>query len=128
MITLRPHHLLCNYCFIGSGYSTDFTNNFKKINDQLCTNPSTKIAIENQLDNICSKCPNNLGASCTTQDKVDRLDSMHSRALGITTKQFISWSDAVALIHSKIDEATFNQICSECEWYNLDICRNKLFG
>lgn len=127
MIKLRPHHILCNYCFIGSGYSTAFIDNFKKINQEILSNPTQEFIIDNSLDDICTPCPSNQRTQCKEQNKVMNLDKLHSQALQITNKRTITWNECVAKIQTNINENTFHDICNSCEWYKLGICYNKLF-
>ena len=75
MIKIRPHHILCMKAYVGKGYSEDFNINMKEIINEL-RNDSQTIQIVFGLDDICSKCPYNLGNGlCKSQDKVEKIDS-----------------------------------------------------
>ena len=127
VITLRPHHVLCNYCFQGKGYSPDFVKNFSRIHTALQENPQQKIRVTSQVDEVCQPCPHRQGAACQSQAKVMHLDALHLQALALQEGQLLTWQEAVARIHTAINETTFEAICSTCSWYALNICRHHLF-
>ena len=126
LIKIRPHHVLCNYCFVGSGYSNEFVDNFAQINNDIVNNGS-EFQIMGQLDSICMACPNQNGNKCNEQDKVTRLDNHHMQALGVQDGDVLDWDTSVQKIKAKITPEVFAHICHECEWYSLNICYNKLF-
>ncbi len=126
MIKLRPHHVMCNYCFMGSGYSSDFVDNFTQINHDIINN-GAQFQIANKLDSICSACPNQNGVKCESQDKVEQLDIKHSQALDLKNDAILDWQMSVNKIRDNITPEVFAEICHECEWYSLGICYNKLF-
>lgn len=123
----RPHHLMCNFCFIGKGYNDNFTANLSAINSNLKLNPHKTIKLIKTSDDICSKCQHNLGSNCTSETKVQKIDQLHMEVLGLNHLDEITWSNAVELIKSKVTKDKFSKMCSSCEWYNLGICYNKLF-
>ena len=123
---LRPHHLLCNYCFIGEGYSDLFIENFKQINAQLTKNPEQKIQIQSHLDSICQFCPHQKGEKCEMEKKVQKIDMLHKKVLSLQENQVLTWQDAVERIQKYIDLTTFKEICSSCQWYSLGICAQQL--
>ena len=126
LIKIRPHHVLCNYCFMGSGYSNEFVDNFTQINNDIVNN-GAKFQIIQQLDSICMACPNQNGDICNKQEKVTRLDNNHMQALDLQNGDILDWDESVTKIKDKISKDVFSKICHECEWYGLDICYNKLF-
>ncbi len=58
MIRFRPHHFMCTLAFQGYGYSQSFVENYKKIASKVISDPNTKIEVVDNLDTICSVCPN----------------------------------------------------------------------
>lgn len=56
-IRIRPHHLLCIPRFYGGGYSKEFGLNLKKICINIRENPSIKVKVIRECDDICEKCP-----------------------------------------------------------------------
>ncbi|MFN8770871.1 MAG: DUF1284 domain-containing protein [Neisseriaceae bacterium] len=123
----RPHHLLCNYCFIGEGYNDKFIENFSKINEDLKQNPHKIIKLVNISDDICKECNHKKGKECSTEDKITSLDMKHQDMLGIKNGQELSWNEAVELIKTNITKDKFHYMCHTCEWYNYGICYNKIF-
>ena len=126
IIQIRPHHVLCNYCFVGSGYSSKFVENFAQINEDI-VNKGAKFQIIEKLDSICQACPNQNGKICTSQEKVERLDVKHMQALELKNGDILDWSMSTQKIKSSITPEIFANICHECEWFSLGICYNRLF-
>ena len=127
MIEIRPHHVLCNYCYRGNGYDNAFVHNFTQINEDIINNKK-QLIIVNKLDSICDKCPNQNGIKCDTQEKIDNLDNKHMQALQIQQDDILNWDQAVEKIKINITKDVFKNICSECEWYESNICYNVLFS
>ncbi len=66
---------MCTLAFQGYGYSQSFVENYKKIASKVISDPNTKIEVVDNLDTICSVCPNQTKqGKCTTQAKVLELD------------------------------------------------------
>ena len=126
MIKIRPHHVLCNYCYRGNGYNKAFVHNFTQINEDIISNKKPFIIV-NKLDSICSKCPNHNGIICNTQEKVNGLDSKHMQALQIQDGDILNWEQSIKKIKDHITEDVFNNICHDCEWYKSNICYNVMF-
>ncbi len=122
-IELRPHHLLCIKNFIGEGYSKEFVDNMSSVIRKLEDNPEKLIRIKVDLDDICSKCPENRITFCNSQEKVSMLDKKAMESLNIHHGDEISWSDIKAKVSKVITPEKFQQICSSCSWYY--ICGNK---
>lgn len=123
LIELRPHHLLCIKNFIGEGYSTEFVENMYSVIRILEGNPDEMIRIKVDLDDICSKCPENKNNFCSSEEKVSMLDKKAMENLDIHHGDEISWSDIKAKVSKVITPEKFEQICSNCSWYY--ICGNK---
>lgn len=124
----RPHHFLCALCFRGSGYSPDFVANFSALMDELSSEngDETMINVINHTDSICQPCPHRTGKTCTSQEKITKLDHAHSDALALGAGDVISWGQAKNRIKENISLAKFHSICSGCEWKNLGICEGVL--
>lgn len=127
-IQFRPHHFLCAYCFEGKGYSPAFVANFTAIMAQLNSEQgeAARIHITSHTDSICAPCPHRTQHTCTSQEKIERLDAAHRTALGFQNTNNITWGEAKKRIQERIDRSTFQQICHECEWQALGICEAKL--
>ena len=127
-IAFRPHHFLCALCFQGRGYSPAFVANFQAIMDSLNspTGNATPITITHHTDSICAPCPNRIGQTCTTEQKITVLDNAHATALAIHAGETLTWGDAKKRIAEKLSLDTFHQICATCSWKNLGICEDVL--
>lgn len=129
-ISFRPHHFLCALCFQGRGYSPAFVSNFETIMAELNgpDGDTTSINIVGHTDSICAPCPNRRNLSCTTQEKIDKLDAAHAEALQILPGQTITWGEAKEKIASHIPLSTFHRICEGCEWKAYGICEQVISG
>lgn len=125
-MNLRPHHLLCIQNFTGYGYNADFTENMKLTVSELRENPDTKITFVRGCDDLCVKCPNNMGGSCTSFEKVNLMDNSVLRICGISYGQDVLWRDIAAKTRKQILETQeFRNICHNCQWFL--ICEKKKF-
>ena len=124
----RPHHLLCNYCFIGEVYNKVFIDNMKHINVDLKSYPNKIIQIINISDDICSKCNYNKGETCQEESKVQSIDQKHLEVLNLKYNQQLTWSNAIDIIEKNITTVNFYNMCHTCEWYNKGICYKQLFN
>ena len=115
---LRAHHLLCIQLFDGHGYDERFTSHMKDVIRDL-TN-ETKITVIQECDDICSHCPNREENRCKSYKKVQNLDRNVIKATGISPEKELSPKEASSLVKEKIlKTGMFDDICSECEWYEL---------
>ena len=124
----RPHHLLCNYCFIGEGYNNLFIKNLNFINSDLKKNASKVIQIIKSSDDICGKCNYNKGMSCEQEKKVKDIDTKHLEVLNLSYNQKLTWFDSLSLIKSKVNKENFYYMCNTCEWYSKGICYTQIFN
>ena len=124
----RPHHLLCNYCFIGEGYNNLFVTNLYNINLDLKNNPHKIIQIIPSSDDICRKCNYNLGNFCEQENKVKTIDYKHIECLKISYNQQLTWSHSIQLIQQNVNKVNFHYMCNSCEWYDKGICYNQIFN
>ena len=66
---LRAHHGMCLAFFKGKGYSEEFTFHMARVKNDLENNPNVKVVCE--IDDICSKCPNNKNSECFIYNSED---------------------------------------------------------
>ena len=142
MIRIRPHHLLCIQNYIGYGYSEEFTAHMDEICKALKENPD--IVIHKGCDDICTACPHNTKPSgslessgntkalqnsegtCSSLEKVDRMDGLVLDFCGLNYDDVISWNEAATLAREKIFKAgRFDEICRDCQWY--ETCNREGF-
>lgn len=125
-MNLRPHHLLCIQKFTGYGYNADFTEYMKSIVSELKSYPDTQITLVKGCDNLCVKCPNNTGGSCTSFEKVDLMDNSVLRICGISYGQNVLWRDIAEKVRERIFKTQeFQNICGDCQWFFL--CKKTEF-
>lgn len=127
-ILFRPHHFLCALCFQGKGYSSEFVDQFQTIMSSLNgpQGDDVMIHIVNYTDSICAPCPHRQGQFCASQNKIDRLDRSHAKALAIEHESTIRWGSAKKRIAENLSLDIFHQICAGCEWKDLGICEKVL--
>lgn len=118
MLKIRAHHLLCTTNFVGEGYSDDFSINMKRVIEELNKNPEVTLIAE--VDDICTRCPENLGDKCKDSKKVGTYDKKVLETLNLNDNQIIHWFDAKKLacdIIFKNDRR--DEICGDCQWDSL---------
>lgn len=124
----RPHHFLCALGFEGKGYSSVFIDNFTQLVARLkeAGGDNTVIEVEFANDDICVPCPNRQGDKCASQEKIDRLDKAHARALDLNPPHNLTWGEAKQRIREKMTLEKFHSICTPCEWKKMGICEAHL--
>lgn len=137
MLKIRPHHILCMRAYQGNGYSEEFNDNMKKVikniqaHNEFCKtenlvnlNEDNKVEVVFNLDNICSKCPNNIDNKlCSSQDKVNTLDLKVRKYFNIK-EGIYNYKDLEDMVYNNITEEIFDDICKNCEWYNTTNCKD----
>ncbi len=121
MICLRPHHLLCNLCFQGEGYSDEFVENFWQLHNYLNANPD-EVCIEIIAgdDDICSKCPNDLIEERHRCGDVMTRDQNAMQLLKVQVGEMYSLNQTKQKVRL-MGMHGFRQLCSDCEWY-INLC------
>lgn len=127
MLKIRPHHILCMKAYIGKGYSQNFNENMEKIINTLKENVNQQVEVVFGLDDVCSKCPNNMGNGlCKSQDKVESIDLKVSKHFKIKKGKYM-YKDLQYKVYSNINEDKFMDICKSCEWYYITNCKDLNF-
>lgn len=117
-MNLRPHHLLCIQKFSGHGYSEEFTANMESILSALAENP--QITVTYGCDELCKMCPNKIGSTCNTPQKVDFMDSAVLRTCNLSYGDTVFWTVAADKAQKQILETDeFFHICANCQWFAL---------
>ena len=137
MIKIRPHHLLCMRAYIGNGYSEEFKIEMEKVIKELkvyneflksdnLNNDIKKVNIVFNTDSLCEKCPNKLCENkCASQEKVSLIDEKMIKYFSI--KEGIqNYIDLENQVYNKINEEIFDDICKECQWYNMIDCKKYI--
>lgn len=100
MIKIRYHHLMCIPRYKGNGYSKDFCANLEKIKNEI---ENKNYILTDECDDICACCPNRKNSKCKSEQKVKAYDLAVKSAL------------------EKGKNPRPEEICSDCQWFN--ICR-----
>lgn len=115
-ILLRPHHALCVRFFEGKGYSGDFAEHMAATIERL-EKPGTYVRLVDKEDEICKKCPNDLGDGCSQREKVQRYDSNVLQMTSVSCEERMEWNRLQELVEQKIMErGRFPDICNDCGW------------
>lgn len=122
-ILLRPHHALCIRFFEGKGYSSEFTRHMAGVIEKL-QEPGQCVALVDEEDEICKKCPNHLENGCSQKRKVQRYDENVIDMTGLSYGERIEFGRLKDLTESRIMAAgRFRDLCGDCGW--ASICHKK---
>ena len=82
------------------------------------------IVIHEGCDDICTACPHNKVGTCTSLDKVNRMDCKVLSACDLKYGDKRKWKDLTSLAKKEIfDTDRFHEICGKCQWF--DICQKR---
>lgn len=124
MLKIRPHHLICMQAYMGKGYSREFEENMSFVVESLEKNKKQIIKVIERNDDICSKCPNSIsGIKCISNDKVLSIDNKVLKELDLEPGEY-TYISLLDRVKEKMNKNVFKNICSECDWYELEICSN----
>lgn len=123
-LTLRGHHFLCTLHYQGAGYSSDFTDNFTRLCEEILARGANTVEIAALADPICAACPSLQpdGQSCATQDSIMRRDRALLEGMGWQPGQVMSLEEAHEAVLERRD-ALMRDVCAGCEW--LPRCTEK---
>lgn len=137
MLKIRPHHILCMRAYSGNGYSEEFKikmegiiKEIKAYNEFLQVDNLKEKIREVELvfytDSICEKCPNKLDENlCSSQEKVNLLDLKVVNHFKLK-EGIYNYKDLEDLVYDSINEDIFDDICKECEWYEITKCKDYI--
>ena len=81
-------------------------------------NPNVKVVCE--IDDICSKCPNNKYGECLSEDKIKEYDTDVLRRCNLSEGAIISYADFKDLVYNNIlIPEKREEICGNCQWNEL---------
>ena len=83
--------MLCVQNYIGYGYNEEFSLHMDDITKKLAEDP--KVVIHEGCDDICTACPHKKDGTCTSLDKVDRMDSRTLYVCGLKYSEKRKWKD-----------------------------------
>jgi len=127
VIRLRPHHLLCTQSYDGRGYDAAFTANMDQIVAQLREECGTYVNLVFSTDDICKSCPYMLEEDhCRVNEKVKHIDQRMIHHFALEERPYV-YDAIVAEIRALMTDEMFADICSRCNWYDLNLCK-PFFG
>lgn len=117
-IKIRPHHLLCVPRFYGGGYNKEFGENLKKICFDIRKNPTLKIKVARECDDICAKCPYKKENICKKTPKLNywiiKLDNKVLKKLKIKNKSVHKARDIFNLSINSVTSENIKKVCKDC--------------
>lgn len=121
-IVIRAHHLLCIQGFQGYGYTPDFEQHMGSFVVFLNSNPSFKLQIVAENDEICSHCPYEVDGLCEkdSQNEIVKVDNLVIERASLDINQINSIEDTIELINNNLNRNDLVEICFNCNW--KDIC------
>jgi len=120
LIRIRAHHLLCIQGFQGYGYDHDFTMKMGEIIQILRSDPSPKIEIVSEADEICCICPNLVEKQCVDHFKIKKMDSYILNNTSLYEKQVLTFKTALLIINQELSIESIGNVCDGCAW--VDKC------
>ncbi|MGL5647149.1 MAG: DUF1284 domain-containing protein [Clostridium sp.] len=121
---MRPHHLLCTMAYIGKGYNKEFIENMNRKIKYLKTEDA-KIRLKIKVDSICESCPNKKEEKCITENKVKIMDEKVLSYFNLEEKEYF-YKEIIEDIKRIITKEVFDDICKDCEWYNMGVCKELI--
>lgn len=117
---LRSHHGMCFQFYRGKGYSADFTHHLGTVIRNLSADPFQTVRLTVSADAVCQDCPNNIGGTCGSAEKVKRYDEAVLNACGLHDGDALPYADFVKAVKVRILDAGLRQtIFGDCEWNDL---------
>lgn len=117
---IRAHHGMCFFFFRGEGYSGEFTDNMRALQERLAMNP--EVILLQGTDDVCAHCPNNRGGACVFAEQTAAYDRQVLDLCGLSAGTRIRWEEFEKLVRENIlARGKRKGICGECEWNEL--CR-----
>jgi hypothetical protein len=116
-VRLRPHHLICHRLFSGQGYDQAFVDNMRVVISKLESNPSMRIDVSAECDDICASCPHGKGGVCDFGESVMNKDASAAKFLHVPAPSHLSARQLDALLEFRFKKLdSIASVCGECEW------------
>lgn len=120
LIRIRAHHLLCLQGFQGYGYDQEFSMRMGEILRTLKSDPSPRIEIITDADEICSSCPKLIENQCVDHLKIKKMDSDIIESVSLEENQVVTFKTAVKIIDKELRVEALESVCKGCVW--MDKC------
>jgi hypothetical protein len=115
------------FFYEGKGYSEAFVKNMDKVAETLNKDSSIQIFLEEGCDDLCGACPHHtIKDGCRSNQKVKSLDQKVLETFNLKANKQYFYQDLTDKIHREFSQATFEKICSDCEWYKIGVCGRGL--
>ncbi|MBB3382972.1 MULTISPECIES: DUF1284 domain-containing protein [unclassified Rhizobium] len=122
-VRLRAHHLLCMLTFVGEGYTSAFTDNYRRIAERLSDGEDIKLV--SGPDDICAPLlgeeePHCLKASVIERDAVALADisTLLGEEIGIGAV-LVPDASLLAKLRRNFAGGEIRHACLGCEWGEL---------
>lgn len=124
-LRIRGHHLLCIQGFQGYGYSQDFEDHMLEVVNYIRSNPSYKVEVVAEADEICSHCPHNVEEKCLREpdsdENIRRMDLLVLETLKIDEGFQFEAFRILKHVNQKLKTRNdVQKICGDCSW--MDKC------
>lgn len=119
-IRLRAHHLLCVLTFVGRGYTSVFTANYRRIVARL--NAGEPVELVEGPDDICAPMLTEQGSHCRTESVAQRdaqARAALAQRLGLVLEQsgrIVLTTERLAQMRAAYAEGAMQAACTGCEW------------
>ena len=124
-IHLRPHHLICHRLYAGQGYDRAFVDNMNALIAKLGSDPSVRIEVSPECDDICTACPHKVSGACDFGDSVMAKDDSAAKFLHVPAKFHLSSRQLDMMIKFRFKKlGNVAQVCGQCEW--SETCNQQL--
>lgn len=120
-IELRAHHILCCAAFESKGYTKEFINKLRDVQNAILENSLVRLI--DSADTLCNFCPNIHSANCALEKStVHLMDKKVFSLLGPNTGNSLRAAEYYELL-AEIEEDRLTDVCLNCEWKINSICK-----
>jgi len=128
-VRIRAHNLLCIQGFVGKGYSPEFVSNMSAVIAAL--GDASVVTVIAEPDVLCQACPNLAENGCAlhgdgSEQGIVRQDRDVMARLAIEEGSALDWRTIVNRIARSIHPDDLDDICGECPWLPLGVCKKGL--
>ena len=122
-VRLRAHHLLCMLTFVGEGYTSAFTDNYRRIAERLSEGEEIKLV--SGPDDICAPLLNGEEAHCFKISVIERdaaaladISVLLGEEIGIGA-MLVPDARLLAKLRRNFASGEIRHACLGCEWGDL---------
>lgn len=120
-LELRAHHILCCAAFEGKGYTKEFINKLRDIQNAILENSFVRLI--DSADTLCNFCPNIRSVNCAPgKSTVQLMDKKVLSLMDPNTGNSLRAAEYYELL-AEIEEDRLTDVCLNCEWKINSICK-----